>query len=246
MANDNNKYWNLEDFVDSLVVELDKTRETLAIKAINKPLTYTVKDLAIDLNIFPTFDGDQIRFITAQPGQEGASKVNIQLGSITDQQVRATTKMSGLKNDTKIEEIGVDQKTRNKLRKMGVNSVDDLKQIERKQVDIQRASDNEIDYKTLANEIQKSKRGQTPPKVNAVSLSVDENNRPFLHIRGENLTLNPQFPPVTVINNNLAEVLEFNAHELKILLSKDHITQTESELIMTFDPYTLVKMNIRI
>ncbi|GAA3932839.1 hypothetical protein GO495_16730 [Chitinophaga oryziterrae] len=245
MANDNIS-WNLEDFVDSLVVELDKTRETLAIKAINKPLTYTVKDLAIDLNIFPTFDGDQIRFTTAQPGQEGASKVNIQLGSITDQQVRATTKMSGLKNDTKIEEIGVDQKTRNKLRKMGVNSVDDLQQIEKKHVDIQRASDNEIDYKTLANEIQKSRRSQTPPRVNTVSLSVDEQDRPFLHVRGENLTLNPKYPPVTVINHNLAEVLEFNANELKILLSKDHITQAESELIMTFDPYTLVKMNIRL
>jgi hypothetical protein len=245
MANDNIS-WNLEDFVDSLVVELDKTRETLAIKAINKPLTYTVKDLAIDLNIFPTFDGDQIRFTTAQPGQEGASKVNIQLGSITDQQVRATTKMSGLKNDTKIEEIGIDPKTKSKLRKMGVNSVDDLQQIEKKHVDIQRASDNEIDYKTLANEIQKSRRSQTPPRVSAVSLSVDEQNRPFLHVRGENLTLNPKYPPVTVINNNLAEVLEFNANELKILLSKDHITQAESELIMTFDPYTLVKMNIRL
>jgi hypothetical protein len=65
--NSNNTYWNLEDFVDSLVVELDKTRETLAIKAINKQLTYTVKDLAIDLNIFPTFDGDNIKFITAHP-----------------------------------------------------------------------------------------------------------------------------------------------------------------------------------
>ncbi|TWF42267.1 hypothetical protein FHW36_10222 [Chitinophaga polysaccharea] len=245
MANDN-KYWNLEDFVDSLVVELDKTRETLAIKAINKPLTYTVKDLAIDLNIFPTFDGDTIRFITAQPGQQGASKVNIQLGSITDQQVRATTKISGLKNDTKIEDIGVDEKTRNKLRKMGVNSVDDLQQVEKRQVDIQRASDNEIDYKTLANQIQKSRRNMTPPKVNGVSLSLDDNKRPYLHVKGENFTLDPRYPPVTVINNQLAEVMEFNTHEVKILLDKQHITQHESELIMTFDPYTLVKMNIRI
>lgn len=245
MANEN-KYWNLEDFVDSLVVELDKTRETLAIKAINKPLTYTVKDLAIDLNIFPTFDGDTIRFITAQPGQQGASKVNIQLGSITDQQVRATTKISGLKNDTNIEDIGVDQKTLSKLRKMGVNSVDDLQQIEKKQVDIQRASDNEIDYKTLANQIQKSRRNMTPPKVKGVSLSLDEDTRPYLHVKGENFTLDPKYPPVTVINNQLAEVMEFNANEVKILLNKQHITQNESELIMTFDPYTLVKMNIRI
>ncbi|HVI43987.1 MAG TPA: hypothetical protein VM802_03940 [Chitinophaga sp.] len=245
MANDN-KYWNLEDFVDSLVVELDKTRETLAIKAINKPLTYTVKDLAIDLNIFPTYDGDQIRFITAQPGQQGASKVNIQLGSITDQQVRATTKISGLKNDTKIDEIEVDPKTKKTLRKMGVSSVDDLKEIEKKQVDIQRASDNEIDYKTLANQIQKSRRSMTPPKVSAVSLSLDDNKRPYLHIKGENFTLDPQYPPVTVINNSLAEVMDFSPNEIKVLLDRQHIAKGDSELIMTFDPYTLVKMNIRL
>ncbi len=175
---DTNKYWNLEDFVDSLVVELDKTRETLAVKAINKQLTYTVKDLAIDLNIFPTFDGDTIKFITAQPGQQGASKVNIQLGSITDQQVRATTKISGLKDDTSIDKIDVDQKTRNKLRKIGVTSVDDLHQLEQKKVDIKQVSDGDIDFKTLANQIQKSRRNEHPPMVRAVSLSLDDHNQP--------------------------------------------------------------------
>ena len=175
---DTNKYWNLEDFVDSLVVELDKTRETLAVKAINKQLTYTVKDLAIDLNIFPTFDGDTIKFITAQPGQQGASKVNIQLGSITDQQVRATTKISGLKDDTSIDKIDVDQKTRNKLRKIGVTSVDDLHQLEQKKVAIKQVSDGDIDFKTLANQIQKSRRNEHPPMVRAVSLSLDDHNQP--------------------------------------------------------------------
>src|SRR5512142_578545 len=108
MANEN-KPWNLEDFVDSLVVELDKTRETLAVKAINKPLSYTVKDLALDLNIFPSYDGDQVKFITAQPGQQGASKVTIQLSSITDQQVRATSKVPVTKSDINLDQIGIDK-----------------------------------------------------------------------------------------------------------------------------------------
>jgi len=130
-----NTSWNLEDFVDSLVVELDKTRETLAIKAINKPLTYTVKDMAMDINIFPTYDGEQVKFVTAQPGQTGASKVTIQLGSITDQQVRATSKIPGLKKDINIYDIDVDKKTKKQLRKMGVTSVDDIKQLENKNID---------------------------------------------------------------------------------------------------------------
>src|SRR2546423_14570606 len=111
MANDN-KTWSLEDFIDSLVVELDKTRETLAIKAINMPLSYSVRDMTLDLNIFPSYDGDQVKFVTAQPGQQGASKVTIQLGSITDQQVRATTKLPGIKNDIKIDDIDIDKNTK--------------------------------------------------------------------------------------------------------------------------------------
>src|SRR5215468_7007939 len=130
-----NTAWALEDFVDSLVVELDKTRETLAVKAINKPLSYTVKEVALDLNIFPSYDGDEIKFITAQPGQQGASKVTIQLGSITDQQVRATSKIPTGKGDTKIDEIPVDKTTKKKLRKLGITSVGDLKQVEKKNAD---------------------------------------------------------------------------------------------------------------
>ncbi len=244
--NGDNKYWNLEDFVDSLVVELDKTRETLAVKAINKQLTYTVKEMAIDLNIFPTFDGDVIKFITAQPGQQGASKVNIQLGSITDQQVRATTKITGLKSDTSIDKIDLDPKTKSKLRKIGVTSVDDLNQLENRKVDIQHVSDGEIDFKTLANQIQKSKRNQNPPVVRAVSLALDENNQPYLHITGQNFSLNPDYPPVAVLNNKLADVFHSNSGNLKIFLNKDHLTGNENELILTLDPYAIVKMNIKI
>src|ERR1051325_2385717 len=130
-----NTAWALEGFVDSLVVDLDKTRETLAVKAINKPLSYTVKELALDLNIFPSYDGDSVTFVTAQPGQQGASKVTIQLGSITDQQVRATSKVPGSKNDIRIGDIDVDRATKKKLRTLGVNSVEDLQQIEHENVD---------------------------------------------------------------------------------------------------------------
>src|SRR2546421_2007703 len=244
MASENTA-WHLEDFVDSLVVELDKTRETLAVKAINKPLTYTVKELALDLNIFPSYDGDQVRFITAQPGQQGASKVTIQLNSITDQKVRATTKSPAAKSDLKIDDIDVDRATKKKLRKLGVNSVDDLKQIEKKDVDLKKVADNEIDYTKLANQIQKSKRSQTPPRVNAVSLSHDENDGPCLIIKGENLAVNPNFPPVAVINQSLAEVMSSSDKEMKIQLADTEKLLENNEVILTFDPFAVMKMNVK-
>jgi hypothetical protein len=245
MANENTA-WQLEDFVDSLVVELDKTRETLAIKAINKPLSYSVKEMALDLNIFPSYDGDQIKFITAQPGQQGASKVTIQLGSITDQQIRATTKVPGSKNDINIDKIDVDKTTRKQLRKLGVNSIDDLQQIEQKNVDLQKISDNEIDYVNLANQIKKSKRNQNPPKVRTMSFATDENKAYYLLIQGENLAVDPKFPPVAVVNQVLAEVMSCSDKEVKIQVSRDLNLSEQNEVILTFDPFAVVKVNVKI
>jgi hypothetical protein len=239
-----NTAWVLEDFVDSLVVELDKTRETLAVKAINKPLSYTVKELALDLNIFPSYDGDEVRFVTAQPGQQGASKVTIQLGSITDQQVRATSKVPAGKGDVKIDEIAVDKTTKKKLRKLGVISADDLKQIE-KNVDLKQVADTEIDYTALNNQIQRVRRAQYPPMVRGVSLSMDENDGRCMTIRGNNLVVNPNFAPVAVVNETLATVLSGNPGEVRIQLTPEHGVAEESRVILTVDPFAVIKMNVK-
>lgn len=240
-----NAPWQLEDFVDSLVVELDKTRETLAVKSINKALSYTVKELALDLNIFPTYDGDQVTFVTAQPGQQGASKVTIQLGSITDQQVRATSKLPGTKNEVPLNQIDVDKKTRRQLRKLGVNSSEDLKELERKNVDLAKVSDNSIDYRKLANQIEKSRRSQNPPKVKSAVLSMDENQSPYLLIQGENLAMDPRFEPVAVINQKLAEVLSCDENEMKIRITDDHGFSVNNEVILTVDPFAVLRINIK-
>jgi hypothetical protein len=242
MAADNTA-WQLEDFVDSLVVDLDKTRETLAVKAINKPLTYTVKELSLDLNIFPTYDGDSVRFTTAQPGQQGASKVSIQLGSITDQQVRATTKVPEA-SGVSIDDINIDKGTKKQLRKLGVQSVDDLQRVERKNVDLKRVADTDIDYRTLANHIHKAQRSSAPPMVRSVSLSHDEEGVPSLLVSGRNLAVNPRFPPVAVINDQLADVLSYDEAHVRIKLQPSHDLTTPTELVLTCDPFAVFKVHV--
>jgi len=240
-----NTAWQLDDFVDSLVVELDKTRETLAVRAINKPISYQVEKVDLDLNIFPSYDGDQVSFVTAQPGQDGASKVSIKLGSITDQQVRASSKAPTAKKDLAIDEIGVDKSTKKKLRRLGVTSVDDLEQIERKNVDLKKVSDNVIDYTKLANQIQKSRRNAAPPSVSGVSLSLDQAAGPCLVVQGDNLAVDPNFPPVAVINQRLAEVTSSSDKELRIQVDDRHRLQSDNEVILTFDPFAVVRVKVR-
>jgi len=74
-----NQQWNLESFVDSFILELDKAQDTLAVKGVTRKLTYTVKDVALDLQIFPIYEGGKIRFVTAQPGEAGSSRLSLQL-----------------------------------------------------------------------------------------------------------------------------------------------------------------------
>lgn len=240
-----NSAWALEEFIDSLVVELDKTRETLAVKAINKPLSYSVKELSIDLNAFPTYAGDEVKFTTAQPGQQGASKLTIQLGSITDQQVRVTSKPPASKNDIKIDEIAVPEATKRKLRKMGINSADDLKQVESRNVDLKKASDGDIDYSSLANQIEKTRRSSSPPNVRGISLSMDSSSGPYLSVVGSNLAINPKFQPVAVVNGVLADVLSCDAHEVRIRVGGEHTITDNNELILTVDPFAVLKVNVK-
>jgi len=239
-----NAAWRLEDFVDSLVVELDKTRETLAVKAINKPLSYSVKEVALDVNAFPTYDGDTVRFTTAAPGQEGASKLTIQLGSITDQQVRASTKRREGEPDQNLDELDVDDATRSKLRKIGVSSVDDLKDLEARKVDLKAATGTDIDYSSLARKINQSRRAKSAPAVDGVSLS-QSNGEPCLLIEGRNLGLDPTFPPVAVLNDQLAEVLSSGPGHLTIRLDTEDSLREENEVVVTLDPYAVVKVNVR-
>ena len=238
-----NTAWQLEDFVDSLVVELDKTRETLAVKAVNKPLSYSVKEVSLDLQTFPSYDGDQVRFVTAQPGQEGASKITIQLNSITDQQVRATSKMPGARSDIPIERIPVDKATKKTLRKLGVQSVDDLEQLRQRNVDLDSVGNGDIDYTSLNKQIQKSRRNQTPPMVTAVSLAVDEEDRPVLRIEGANLSVNPAFPPVAALNEHVVEVVARSDGELQLRL--DHALEGDNERVVALDEFSVVKVNVK-
>ena len=54
--------WSLNSFLDSLILELDRAQDTLAVKGINRRLTYTVENLGLELHLFPEFDGGEIRF----------------------------------------------------------------------------------------------------------------------------------------------------------------------------------------
>ncbi|MBD2458332.1 hypothetical protein H6G80_30230 [Nostoc sp. FACHB-87] len=246
-TNSNNRSWNLETFLDSLIYELDKAQDTLSVKGMNRKLTYTVKDVSLDLQIFPEFDGETVRFITAQPGETGASKVTFQLGSIRDHQIQEVARKPLTRNDISLEEVPLPEPEKKELKKLGIRSAEDLRRtIEEQNVDIEKVTDNKVDYQGLANLINQSSRKKLAPTVSKASLSQAQ-GKTIITLEGENLAIAQSLDqfPVAAINNEQVEVISANPKELKIQVNNTHLQDKESQLKIALDPYAIVTMNLQ-
>lgn len=239
-----NKSWNLESFLDSLIVELDKARDTLAVKGINKPLTYTVKDVNLEMQLFPSYDGRDVRFVTAKPGETGASKIAIQLASITDDQIRKTTRDPVGRDDITLEEIpDIDEETKQDLRKVGVASVKDLVKMENRNVDLRKVNRKGVDYGRLASLLRRARRGESPPEIRRAAMSM-ETGLPILKVHGNNLRMDKNYQPVVVIDGELAHVVNSDRRSLEVHPHESWRQHKNSEMILVLDPYTLCRFKI--
>lgn len=240
-----NRPWNLEAFLDSLIVELDKARDTLAVKAVTRPLTYSVQDVGLELQCFPIFDGDQVKFITAQPGQEGASGLRIQFGSITARSIRETTAEPLSKDDVSIELMeDIDEEAKQSLRKLGIKSARDLERVEERDVDIETATDRKLDYGQLAKIVSRARRRERPPTVRSVRMA-SAHGAPMLVLEGDNLVPArvPEFP-VALLDGERIEVVAASGTEVGLRIDPRRLAGRASTLKMALDPFAVMTMKL--
>lgn len=246
MANNENASWNLESFLDSLIFELDKAQDTLSVKGLNRRLTYMVQDMNLELQLFPEFDGDTVRFTTAKPGERGASKISFQLGSIRDTQIREVTRPPIQHGETSIDEVDLPETERKALKKLGIKSTEDLRRtVEDRQVDLGKVTKEKVDYSSLANLINKARRQEHPPSVARASLSQAQ-GEPVLVLEGENLASAQSLErfPAAVIDDEPVEVLSADDKQLKLKLHQNHLKGQGKQLKVALDPYAVFTMNL--
>jgi len=249
------KGWALESFLDSLILELDKAQDTLSVKGINRKLTYTVKDVSLDLQVYPSFIGDRVVFNNAKPGDTGASRLSFQLGSISDRQIRETTKEPEKITDIAIDEIEeIDDDVKQTLKRVGIKSAEDIERLSRRNVDIEKVvtekvpSGKAIKYNELANLINKARRRKMPPTVSHLSMEKSMSGNSELIIKGSNLVLGmtSDYQPVAVLNNNPLKVLLATPDEVRVALTHLPADKSMNSFVMALDPYAVMKFNIRI
>lgn len=255
-----NKSWNLQSFLDSLVYELDQARETLAIKGVNRPLTYAVKDLSLDLQLFPEYDGDEVRFKTAKPGETGASKVAITLGSITDRQIRETTKEPTKEDDVSIDEIEeIDTETKKNLKKAGIESIKDIEELERKQIDIKKVKGvKPANYANLANRLKNlrssklrqrqlslemEQRKAQAPKVFKIHLNRIEDIA-IITIEGDHLNFSTEETPIAYLNGQRVKTISASNTNIKLEVEGTVFIPGKNALRLLLDKQTTLKLNI--
>lgn len=242
-----NQAWGLEDFLDSLILELDKAQDTLAVKGIARPLTYTVKDVALDLQAFPTYEGGTVRFTTAQPGEEGSSRLTIELGSITDRVIREVTRGPTTGDDVTLDEVDtLDEDTKRNLKRIGVTSASDLERVAARKVDIKAATGTDVDYSELAAAIQRSRRSRNAPRILGVGLASGTSVS-HLEIAGENLATAQSVGefPAALLNGEPVEVESSDGANMVLAVPTSLLHPGSNRLELALDPYAVVTLEVR-
>ncbi len=230
-------------------------------KGLNRKLTYMVKDMNLELQLFPEFDGDTVRFTTAKPGDVGASKICFQLGSIRDTQIHEVTREPITRDDKALEDLNIPAPQQKELEKLGIKSAKDLERtIKDRNIDISKVTDKKVDYGNLADVLNQSRRLQFPPKVSQASLAQAQ-GKTVLTLQGENLALSQPFLsptdanlataqslndfPAAVLNDRPVQVLSASPTELQLAIDSDTLQGSSHRLQVALDPYAVFTMNLQ-
>lgn len=248
-----NNHWNIERFLDSFIIELDKAQDTLAIKGINRKLTYTVKDVALDLHVFPSFQEGKVLFTNAKPGETGASKMSIQLGSITDAQIAQHAPEPLRADDIALDELEeIDDDTKREMRKIGVKSVKDINRMEERNIKMEKVlSPDSHDskkararYDRLAKIIQQARRRQNAPQVRGVSLALAADS-PVLMLSGDNLVVERQPGyPAAFINNRPVTITDSNARSIALRVNSELFHKGGNSVQIALDPFAVINLEV--
>lgn len=237
-----NRAWNLKSFMDSLIVELDRAQDVLSVKGLTRPVTYTVRDVEVDLRCFPEYDGRTVQFLTARPGEDGASALKFSLGSISAGAIRESAPEPPEADDVGVDTLdGLDPDAKSALATVGVRTGRDLQRVADRGVDLRAATDGRApDYSDLAALITKAHRRRLPPRVRATQLST-QGRSVVLHLDGTNLVVSRAAGyPYALLDGRRVPVRHAAPDRVTLDAAGYRPGRGTSRLTVALDPLTLI------
>lgn len=120
----------IEDFLEAITAQLDKTQDSLRLKAVNRPLTFALKDFHIDLSVFVEMDRDGlVRLRPSGPNESGASLMKVGFTTITRPMIEENTIAMELAQSPSLEEAGLAPEESKQLERLGVRNMAQLERL---------------------------------------------------------------------------------------------------------------------
>jgi hypothetical protein len=230
----------IEDFVQALQAQLDRAQRAMHVKArnLNLPLTFALKDLAIDLRTHVDVVRNQVRVRPAGPGDHDTSILHLTLTTVTRPMIEENA-MALDASEERIDEVqDIPEEDRRKLEWAGLQTVRQLKQLhdEAGEETIGRIANLPVER------LRKALQKMAQPMVSRVEPEESEDPaQKFLRIRGANLMrgrvpkVQIEGEPVRILQANDRELLLAPApHQLAGVLTieteADHATQAGFDL----------------
>jgi hypothetical protein len=164
----------VEEFLEAVTSQLDRTQDALRLKGVTRPLTYAIRDFSMDLKVFVQLTPDgTVVFEPAGSDDAGASVVHIGFTTVNRTMIEENTvSLSAVKSPT-LDELGLDQEEQRKLARLGVRNADQLDELRRS------TSDNTVSrYSGLPVSRLRQALAQGQPVVQTVRPVAPEPGRP--------------------------------------------------------------------
>jgi hypothetical protein len=213
----------VEDFVQTLTAQLDRAQDALALKArTGRPLTFALKDLAIDLKVFwDTGRDGSLTLRHAGPNEEGASTVHLSFTTITRSMVEENTYSITQEEDPRmLDDLGgdsFDDEERRRLEMVGVRTVGQFKRMTHGTDPRQMEAFLGIPVNKLQAALERSAK----PSVSGHDVVKGPRGRAMLLIRGANLMKGDT--PIVTIHGEPVEVVESSPRALLVRPLSHHV-----------------------
>jgi len=176
----------IEDFVQALQAQLDRAQRAMHVKAknLNLPLTFALKDIAIDLRTHVDVVKNQVRVRPAGPGDHDTSVLHLSLTTVTRPMIEENAFAMNA-SEERIDEVqDIPEEDRRKLEWAGLQTVKQLKELhdEAGEETIGRMANVPVDR------LRKALQKMSQPMVTRVEPEQSDNpTQKWLRIRGQNL-----------------------------------------------------------
>lgn len=122
--------FGVEEFLEAITSQLDRTQDALRLKAVNRPLTYAIRDFSLDLRVAVEMNGEgQVRFRSSSPNDTAASTVSIGFTTITRPMIEENTITLSEAQSPSLADMGFAPEDQRSLEKIGVRNASQLKRL---------------------------------------------------------------------------------------------------------------------